>query len=62
VDLALHTIASVAYTFRLTGNWFMGIHAGYRALNEQSTSGDGGDRTEVDLTVHGPWFGFGFHY
>jgi hypothetical protein len=62
VDLALHTIASVAYTFRITGNWYMGILAGYRALNEQSTSGEGPDRTEVDLTLHGPWFGFGFHY
>jgi hypothetical protein len=62
VDLALHTIASVAYTFRVTGNWYMGIIAGYRALNEQSTSGEGPDRTEIDLTLHGPWFGLGFHY
>jgi hypothetical protein len=62
VDLALHTIASVAYTFRLTGNWFMGIHAGYRALNEQDREGSGPERTEIDLTVHGPWFGFGFRY
>jgi hypothetical protein len=62
VDLALHTIASVAYMFRIAGNWYMGILAGYRALNEQSTSGEGPDRTEIDLTLHGPWFGFGFHY
>jgi hypothetical protein len=62
VDLALHTIASVAYRFRIAGNWFMGIHAGYRILNERSKEGSGEDRTETDLTLHGPWFGFGFHY
>ncbi len=62
VDLALHAIASVAYTFRVSENWFMGIHAGYRALNERDEERSGPDRTETDLTVHGPWFGFGFHY
>ena len=40
----------------------MGIHAGYRALNERDEEGSGPDRTETNLTVHGPWFGFGFHY
>jgi hypothetical protein len=40
----------------------MGVHAGYRALNEQDREGSGRERTEINLTVYGPWFGFGFRY
>jgi len=61
-DFAWHTIASLAYLFRLKDDWFMGIHIGYRALGTRDEEGSGPDRSKIDLTLHGPWFGFGFHY
>jgi len=61
-DLAWNVIGVAGYRFGLREERDAAAFVGYRALGQDYDEGSGSDRTEWDVTAHGPVLGFAFRF